>query len=55
MCVNNWSKDYPLQIERREKERVPGSFDDTYFGLVCRVMRRSDEAQQESDTHQIAA
>lgn len=48
MCANDWSKkNYPLQVERRRKERVEGSFDDTYLGMVCRVMRKSEPETQE--------
>lgn len=46
MCVAaDWSNNYPLKVDRREKERV-SQFDNFYIGIVCRAMRNA-EAEQE--------
>jgi hypothetical protein len=41
MCVSEWTVEYPLHIERREKERVQ-SMIEGFFTLTYNVMRKHD-------------
>jgi hypothetical protein len=41
MCVSEWNVEYPLHIERRDKERL-GTMMEGFFTLTYNVLRKHD-------------